>query len=68
MFDRCISREKKLVEDEEGKYYTEEVHFNYDFIEDFQDLFVDHGSKVLSEPDPAIQLDNVTRKRKQGEN
>ena len=39
VFDKCQT---------EGKG-VEEVHYNYDFIEDFQDLFLDQGPKVLSE-------------------
>ena len=51
---------------EEGKRYTEEVHYNYDFIEDFQDLFLDQGPKVLPEQCDAriaIQTEELPRNR-----
>ena len=56
VFDKCVEREKKLVEDKRGKYYTEEVHYNYDFIEDFQDLYLDRGSKVLTEQSDGYEV------------
>lgn len=42
-FDCCVKEEK--VADESGCYYFK-VHYNYDFVEDFQELFSDQGPKI----------------------
>ena len=69
VFDKCVTKERRVVKVEEGKRYTEEVHYNYDFIEDFQDLFIDQGPKVLPEQYDAqltIQTEELPRNRQQG--
>lgn len=40
-------REEK-VEDKSGCYYFK-VHYNYDFVDDFQELFSDQGPKINGE-------------------
>lgn len=42
-FDRCV--EEKKIEDDTGSYYIN-VHYNYDFVEDFRELFSDQGPKI----------------------
>ena len=69
MFDKCTKTERKLMQDEKGGYYMEEVHYKYDFIEDFQDLFMDKGSKVLIENDEAQDVSGTDEfiQRRRGE-
>ena len=69
MFDKCKTTERKFMPDKNGRYYVEEVHYKYDFIEDFQDLFMDKGSKVLSEMDEAQDASEADGfiQRKRGE-
>ena len=38
----------KQIADESGSY-SKEVDYNYDYVEDFQDLFHDNGPKILSD-------------------
>lgn len=44
-FDQC--RTKERISDERGSY-SHRIHYHYDFIEDFQDLFADNGPKIES--------------------
>ena len=43
VFGHCIQEVK--IADERGSYYRK-VHYNYDYIEDFQCLFWDQGPKI----------------------
>ena len=43
VFERCVHEQK--FADERGSYYKK-VHYNYDYIEDFQSLFSDQGPKI----------------------
>ena len=43
VFRHCV--EEKKIADESGSY-AKEVHYNYDYIEDFQSLFWDQGPKI----------------------
>ena len=46
-FDQCVQIEQ--IADKRGSYY-QLVHYNYDYVEDFQDIFSDGGPKV-SDPE-----------------
>ena len=51
VFDRCITKQR--FEDwKRGGYYFK-THYNYEFLEDFQDLFEDQGPKFT--PGPGMQ-------------
>ena len=51
VFDRCITKQR--FEDwKRGGYYFK-THYNYEFLEDFQDLFEDQGPKFT--PGPGTQ-------------
>jgi transient receptor potential cation channel subfamily A protein 1 len=47
VFEHCV-QEKKIA-DERGSYYKE-IHYTYDYIEDFQCLFSDQGPKIRNNP------------------
>ena len=47
VFDKCISQER-LTDTEHDSYYFK-VHYNYEFLEDFRDLFKDGGPRVSPE-------------------
>ena len=46
VFDRCV--QKKKIEDKRGSYYVK-VHYKYDFVEDFQELYEDQGPKITDD-------------------
>ena len=47
VFKHCV-QEKKIA-DKRGSYYKE-IHYTYDYIEDFQCLFSDQGPKIRNNP------------------
>ena len=42
-FEQCVRKEK--VEDRGGSYHFK-VHYNYDYVEDFRNLYKDQGPKI----------------------
>lgn len=50
-FDQCVQIEQ--IADKRGSYY-QLVHYNYDYVEDFQNIFSDGGPKV-SDPEDGQQ-------------
>ena len=43
VFDKCVQRDK--IEDRRGSYYFK-VNYNYDYVEDFRNLYRDQGPKT----------------------
>lgn len=43
VFDKCVQKDK--IEDRRGSYYFK-VNYNYDYVEDFRNLYRDQGPKI----------------------
>ncbi|CAI8040068.1 Transient receptor potential cation channel subfamily A member 1 homolog [Geodia barretti] len=61
-FERCVQIEQ--IADERGSYYKE-VHYNYDYVEDFQDIFSDEGPKVSDCDDEGKQTQQKKHQRRE---
>ena len=59
-FERCVHPEH--IADRHGSYYKL-VHYNYDYVEDFQDIFSDEGPRVCGGDDQGTQVNRKKRQR-----